>query len=183
MCSAKRPAAGSIRVTPVAGEHPAARPRHARVQCVQQAQRVAVAVERAPRAADDVRPDARQAARHRGAVEDLDRILLEARLREQPRHPFGAPVEFARRQAHVQAARLPQRDVDAGFLAQQRGQPRPFARGRLRPSAVGRHAEALALHPDEAEVAARGAMRDVAFVEQRETRAQRAHAEGDRGAD
>ena len=43
--------------------------------------------------------------------------------------------------------------------------------------------QSLALHPDQPEVAARRAMRAVAFVEDDEIVAERAHAVGDRGAD
>ena len=47
---------------------------------------------------------------------------------------------------------------------------------------VGWHAGTLALHPHEAEVAARGTERDVALVEQRDRRALRRGAPGDGAA-
>ena len=53
----------------------------------------------------------------------------------------------------------------------------------MRPATVGRQSLALALHPDQAEIAARRAMCDVAFIEQRELPAQLAQAERDRRAD
>ena len=99
------------------------------------------------------------------------------------RHPPRTRVQFLRRQAHVQAACLPQRDVDARLFAQQRRKPRPLARRALRPCGVGRHAEPFALHPDEAEVAACRPVRDIALVEQREPRAEVAQSERDRRAD
>ena len=72
VCSTKPPASGSIRVHAVIGEQRAARARDARVQRAQEPQRIAVAVERALRAAGDVGADAREPRRDAGAVEHVD---------------------------------------------------------------------------------------------------------------
>ena len=119
----------------VIGEQRAAGSRDACVERAQEPQRIAVAVQRAVRGAGDVGADAREARRDRRAVEHVDARVV-ACLRGPLRHPPRARVEFLRRQAHVQAARLAQRDVDAGLLAQQRGKTRPFARRALRPRGV-----------------------------------------------
>ncbi len=71
-----------------------------------------------------------------------------------------------------QSAFLLEGHVDAGFLQQAGGQFRPQPRGVQRPAAVRAHAVALALQPDQAEIAARGAQGDIAFVEHGD----RAHA-------
>ena len=63
------------------------------------------------------------------------------------------------------------------------GEFRPQRRGPARPLRVGRHAGAFALHPDEAEIAAGGAERDVALVEQGDRRALPRRAPGDGAAD
>jgi hypothetical protein len=55
--------------------------------------------------------------------------------------------------------------VDSRLHEEHVGECGPIAGGTLRPRAVLRHAQAVALHPHEREVAARGAIRDVAFVE------------------
>src|SRR5260370_20698107 len=57
-------------------------------------------------------------------------------------------------------------DMYAGVLAELGGKTRPFLGGQPRPALVMRRAEALALHPDEAEIAARGAVGDIALVDQ-----------------
>src|SRR5205823_3499271 len=88
-----------------------------------------------------------------------------------------------RRQAHVHPATLAQGDVDTGEGREVGGEARPFARRLLRPYAVGGHAEALALHPDETEVAARCAISHVTFVDNCEARAEVAQSERDCGAD
>ena len=80
-----------------------------------------------------------------------------------------ARVELALRKTDVQPARLPQRDVDAGDSRS----PRRSAATRARNAASTRRTtacRALALDPDEAEVAARRAIGDVAFVQQARAR-------------
>jgi hypothetical protein len=67
--------------------------------------------------------------------------------------------------------------------AQQGREPRPFTRRTLRPGGVRWHPKALALRPDQPEIAAGRTMRVVAFVQQRERGAQAAQAEGDRRTD
>src|SRR5205807_4702876 len=63
------------------------------------------------------------------------------------------------------------------------GERRPFI-GRLPgPALVMRRAVAFALHPDEAEIAARGAERDIAFVEQRRLQPGAGEPIGDRRTD
>ncbi|MNN61147.1 hypothetical protein D3C81_1763720 [compost metagenome] len=83
----------------------------------------------------------------------------------------------------VKAAGLPEAHVDAGFFAQRIAQLRPQARGAHGPARVGGHAEALALHPDQPEVAARGPEGIVALVKHSHPRAVAGRAVGDGGAD
>ena len=86
-------------------------------------------------------------------------------------------------EADVDAAGLRERDVDPRLAQQLGGEARPLGRRTLRPRAVGWQAPPLPLHPDQPEVAARGAMRVVGAVERGELRPQRAQPEGDRRAD
>ena len=115
-------------------------------------------------------PEARQALRQRRAIEHLDVAALEARLRQQRRDALRRARRVPARDRHTcmppgwrSATSMPVCSRSIG------GKPRPLARRALRPRAVGWHAEPLALHPDQAEVAARRAMRDVAFVEDDES--------------
>jgi hypothetical protein len=153
------------------------------VQRAQQAERIAVAVQFAPRSAGNLVAHGSDLRGHAGAVEHLDRVAWKAGLREEGLHVPRARHELVRGQAYVQAPLLSQRDVDRGRLEQLRGKARPFARGSLRPPAVRRQPESFALHPDEAEVAARCAVRDVAFVEQGKPRPEGAQAECQRRTD
>src|SRR4029079_5025328 len=110
------------------------RGRDRRMQGAKEPQRVAIAVERAPGPARNVadRPDLRL---HAGTVEDLDIVPLEAWLRQERVDARGARVELVLREARVQAARLAQRNVDAGGVRDVGGERRPFARRALRPRA------------------------------------------------
>ena len=56
-------------------------------------------------------------------------------------------------------------DVDAGLLLQRGRKPAQALDDRSVQAGIGRHAESLALHPDQREVAARGAEGAVALVE------------------
>ncbi|KAG1242336.1 hypothetical protein G6F68_016236 [Rhizopus microsporus] len=82
----------------------------------------------------------------------------------------------------MQAAALLQMHVHAGFLQQLRGKPRPARGRRHRPHAVARQAHALALHPHQPEVAARRAIRHIAFVQHRHMLQLAPQAVGNRGA-
>jgi hypothetical protein len=148
----------------------------------QQPQRIAVAVERAVRAPGDVGADVREQPREAGTVEHLHVVALEAGLGEQPLDGGHPHVEFALREAGMDAARLGERDVDAGFLGEPRRKLRPASCRQLRPASVRSKAGALALDPDQPEIAARGAMRDVAFVEDDQARTEVAQTPGDRRA-
>ena len=110
------PARGSIAATPCAPSRATPARAKRRVQRAQQPQRVAVAVQRAPRAADDVGPD-------RPAIA-LPAPRGRARRRRSARSPAArtaarsaAPrASSSRCDRHTcSAARLPQRDVDAGL--------------------------------------------------------------------
>ena len=91
----------------------------------------------------------------------------------------GALLEFGVRQAEREAAVLAQRDAAAeGF-----GQLRPDFGRAARPVGVGGVAEAFALHPDQAEIAAGGAVGDVPLVDQGDARTLPGGAPGDGGAD
>ena len=154
-----------------------------RVQRVQELQRIAMAVERTVRPSGDLGPEPRKPRRESPAIEDVDGIPPEPGLRLQRSEASDTLRQLFRGEAHVDAAGLRQCDVDPGLAQELRGEPRPLARRALRPRSVGCKAHALPLHPNQAEIAARGAMRDVAFVEQRELRPQRAQPERDRGTD
>ena len=94
----------------------------------------------------------------------------------------GALLEFRVAEAEGQPAALLQRHIDTGRTGQRAGQFRPELGGCAGPMRIGRHAGAFALHPHQAEIAARGTEREVALVEQRNRRALRRGAPGDRAA-
>src|SRR5262249_43749533 len=81
------------------------------------------------------------------------------------------------------AAGLRERDVDARLAQEIVREPRPLGCGLLRPVRVGRATRALPLHPDQTEVRARCAMRDIASIEENEFRSERTQAEGNGCAD
>ena len=99
------------------------------------------------------------------------------------RDKLGALRELALAERQVKAAILLQGDVEPGLIFQFGGEPAPgFGRPHC-PAGVGRHAEALALHPDQREVCPRGALGDVALVEDDNRLAEPAKPPGDSGAE
>jgi hypothetical protein len=98
-------------------------------------------------------------------------------------HQCRAVSELRLAEAKNQAARLVQRNVRSGGLLQRAGEARPKVGGAAGPVSIGRHAGALALHPDQAEIAARGAKRNVSLVDQRGAGAGARGAPGDSSAD
>ncbi len=74
-------------------------------------------------------------------------------------------------------------DGDAGLLAELGGKAGPLVGREAGPALVMRRAETLGLHPDQAEIAARGAIGDVAFVHQREAESGARQPVADRRAD
>ena len=83
-------------------------------------------------------------------------------------HHFPALREFGLSEAELQSAVLFEPDRDPGALLQCGGQRRPFRGGGAGPALVMRRSQPLALHPDEPEIAARGAIGDIALVDQRD---------------
>ena len=95
----------------------------------------------------------------------------------------GALFQFLVAEAEVQTAGLLQRHVHAGGGLQRRGEAGPELRGLLGPTGIAGHGGAFALHPDQAEIAARGPVGDVALIEQRHLGALLRGTPGDGAAD
>ena len=96
---------------------------------------------------------------------------------------FFALGEIVFGDADVDAAAVLVRAVDTGFLFQLHREVVPQHRRLAAPALIFGHAQALALHPHQSEVAARGAECDIAFVEQRDLEAAPREPVGDRRAD
>ena len=94
-----------------------------------------------------------------------------------------AALELVLGEARVEAARALEGDIDAGLLAQLAAKAVQASAERCVQVAYCGHADALALHPDQREIAARGAKGDVALVEQRDALAAAGETPGDRRAD
>ena len=154
-----------------------------RMEGPQQLQRIDDAVVRRPDRAGHVLAQARHQRGRLVMVEQLPLVGLDARLRHQRADPLVAGLDLVVAHQRRQTALLLQRDIDARFLQQLRGQARPEAGRAQRPAAVGPHAMALALQPDQAEVAARGAQGDIALVEHGDRADAVTQAIGDRRAD
>src|ERR1700687_4475937 len=71
---------------------------------------------------------------------------------------------FAETELQPAVALMP--DGDAGALAELGSKAGPLVGRQAGPALVMRRTEALGLHPDQAEIAARGAVGDVALVDQ-----------------
>ncbi len=106
------------------------------------------------------------------------------------RHAGRTVVEFRLAQAQMHAARLLKGEVKAGARGEVGGECGPLARRTARPALVPGRAKTLGLHPDQAEIAARRAVGDVALIQQdgvealvaqtqRDGRADKAAADGD----
>ena len=154
----------------------AARPAKARCSAWNSAQRVDMTVIRGPRRAGHRGAEARQ---HRRQLVAVEHAVVEAEiagLAPHLLHHRPALRDFLGAEAELQAAVLLEPDIDPGALAELGRERRP-CRGRgAGPALVMRRAEPFALHPDEAEIAARGAKGDIALVDQRDLRARRAPA-------
>ena len=83
------------------------------------------------------------------------------------RSPCCARSEFGFAEAEVDAARPLVPDRDPGARVQLARQTRPVLGREPRPALVVRRAQTLALHPDQPEIAARGAIGDIALIEER----------------
>src|SRR5713226_10366485 len=136
-----------------------------------------------PRRAAYRRPQARQ---YVGQLGMTQHAVLEAEiagLALHLRHHRAALRHFALAEAELDAALLLQPDVDPGALAEPGGKQRPRRRRRSRPALIMRRADPLGLHPDEAEIAARGPIGNIALVEDDDSEPGIGEAVADRGAD
>jgi hypothetical protein len=75
------------------------------------------------------------------------------------------PCELVLGKREVEATGSPVARVDSGLVRERLGERGPLLRRAQGPHPVLGHAQALALDPDQREVAARRAQRDVPFVE------------------
>jgi len=161
----------------------APRAREAHVQRAQEPQRVDVAVGWAEARAGDLRADLRQHLCDRGAVEHR---ILEGRhagLVVQALERIGAALDLALGEEEMQPAGPPIAHVEPGLLGKRCRKRGPSLRGRHGPQRVLGHAGALALHPHQREVSARGAPCDVALVEHDHAAAAPRQPPGHRHAD
>jgi hypothetical protein len=154
---------------------------HTGMESTQQLQRAGMTIARTEGGADHRLTESRDhrahlvAAQHSGA--GIATFVVHA---GHQRRPLG---EFRFAEAKSQAARLAQCHVGSGGLEQRVGERRPEVRRAARPVRGRRHAGTLALDPNQAKIAARGAKRDVSLVEQRRTGAGLGGAPCDRSAD
>jgi hypothetical protein len=153
------------------------------MQRAEQFQRIHVAVERAIEAARDLRPDVGQELLRGRVIQHLVGVGDHLGLVVQPLHLRDPALLLVVGEREHQPARPLMRDVDAGLVLERRCEGGPGVGRPHRPGRVGRHAEALRLHPDQREIPARGAIGIVAFVQDRHALAEPREAPGNRGAD
>ena len=156
---------------------------HPRMERVEQAQRIALAVERTVAGADDLRPDVRQALEERIAVQHLVGIADHVRLIVQALEQASAGLQLRLGERQGEAARPRERHVDARGLLELLREILPGVGGSLGPSRVVRHAQAFALDPDQREIGTGGAMGDIALVEHHDALMRARHAPGERRSD
>ena len=128
-------------------------------------QRIHMAIERTIAAADHVGSNVRLHLLDFTAVEERDFIFCDTLLAVNLLEHCRPRLHFPFGQAEVQPARALETNIEPGPFFKFGLQLRPSVRGTDRPVGVGRHAEALALHPDEREVAARSPLGNIALVE------------------
>ena len=116
-------------------------------------------------------------------AEHLHPVVGRADLVVHARDQLGALRELVLAEREVKAAILLQGDVEPGLIVQFGGELGPAFGRPHGPAGVGRHAEALALHPDQREVCPRGALGDVALVEDDDASGRAGQAPGDGGAE
>ena len=147
----------------------------------QQAQRVGLAVHRAEGRADHGVTDAGHHGAHLLAADDAGADVAAFVVHAVDHR--GAVFQFLVTEAEMQAAGLLQRHVHAGGGLQRRSEAGPELRGLLGPTSIAGQGGAFALHPDQAEIAARGSVGDVALIEQRHLGALLRGTPGDGAAD
>ena len=134
---------------------------------MEQAQRIGVPVIRSPRPAAHRRPEAGEHVREFVTIEHPVFEAEIAGLGPHPLHHCVAGFELGFAETEMHAARPLVTDRDPGLGLELGGKRGPFIRRAPRPALVMRRTVALALHPDEPEIAARGAKSDIALVEER----------------
>src|SRR4051794_2462590 len=120
-----------------------------------------------PRTADHRRPEPGQ---HLGQLATVEHAVFEAEIAGFDPHLLHhrmALVELLFAQTELNAAVAFVADIDPGALAEFGGEARPLLGGQAAPALVMRRAQALALHPNEPEIAARGTEGDVALIDDR----------------
>jgi hypothetical protein len=147
------------------------------------AQRIHVPVQRTEAAARHFGTDQREHLLHFRRRQHLHPVVSGADLIVHARDKLRALSELVLAEGQVKAAILLQGDVEPGLIFQFGGEPAPGFGRPHGPAGVGRHAEPLALHPDEREVCPRGALGDIALVENDDLLSEPAKAPGDSGAE
>src|SRR5436305_12384852 len=109
-----------------------------------------------------------ETGQHVGELVAVEHAVLEAEiagLDPHPLHPCPALLELVLAEAEMDAARPLVPDRDPRSRRQLSSERRPYIRRAPGPALVMRCAVALALYPHQPEIAARGAVRDIAFVD------------------
>src|SRR6185437_15509808 len=117
------------------------------------------------------------------ALHHLVGVLHHARLVVETLHRVGACLELGFGKAEMESTRTLERHVEPGLFLQGLREAGPAIRGTPRPGGVFRHAEPFALDPDQREIAARGAVGDIALVEHGDATARAREAPADCRAD
>src|SRR3954464_2828971 len=87
----------------------------------------------------------------------------------QASEPACPSLELRLREGEIEATGTAEGDVDAARRRELRREAGPAIRRAPGPGGVLRHAEPFALHPDQSEIAARGAIGMIALIEYRDT--------------
>jgi len=124
------------------------------MQGVEQIERVRMTVIRRVRGADHRWSDP---AEHVGELARIEHPIIKAEiaaLRPHPLHHLTAGLELGLPEAEMHAARPLVPNRNPGLRQELHGERRPLIGGEPGPALIMRRSVTLALHPDEAEVAA-----------------------------
>src|SRR3984893_15777741 len=120
------------------------------------------------------------------AVRAVEHAVVKAEIAGLLPHPLHHRVpgrEFGLVETEMQPTRPMMPDGNPGLARQLLGESRPFIRRLPRPALVMWRSVPLALHPDEPEIAARGAERDIALIQQCRLQPSAGEPIGDRRTD
>src|SRR6202521_6102904 len=116
----------------------------------------------------------------------IEHAVLEAEIAGFGTHLLHHGAAFGQlrlAEAELDPTLLLEPDIEPGALAEFGSKERPFLGRTPRPALIMRRAKTLCLHPDEPEIAARGAIGNIAFVDEDHPESGAGEAIADRRAD